>query len=104
MGNCIFGTIVYKTDEKIRHNIITTKKPKKIPKLNIMPFLKPTFLALFMDIMLFGPGVYATMIIYDRNEIQGNIRIPHNLLCQKQRNVSNSSYNNLYFSFCGVAA
>jgi uncharacterized membrane protein YjjB (DUF3815 family) len=57
IGSCIFGIIVYKTEEKIKHRSITKKKPAKIPKLNIMPFLKPTFLALFMDIILFGPGV-----------------------------------------------
>jgi hypothetical protein len=29
-----------------------------------------------MDIILFGPGVYATMIIYERNEIHGNTGAP----------------------------
>jgi hypothetical protein len=57
MENCILGTTVYKTVENIKHKIITIKKPVNIPKLNIMPFLKPTFLALFIDIILFGPGV-----------------------------------------------
>jgi hypothetical protein len=57
MGNCILGTIVYKTVEKIRHKTITMESPVNIPKLNTMPFLNPTFLALFIDIILFGPGV-----------------------------------------------
>jgi hypothetical protein len=33
------------------------KKPVSIPKLKTIPFLKPTFFALFIDIILFGPGV-----------------------------------------------
>jgi hypothetical protein len=76
MGSCILGTSAYKTVEKIKHKIITTKKPANIPKLKTSPFLKPTFLALFIDIILFGPGVYATMIIYERNETHGNISAP----------------------------
>jgi hypothetical protein len=59
--------------EKIKHNIITTKKPVRIPKLNGMAFLNPTFFALFIDIILFGPGVEATIMIYGRNENHGNI-------------------------------
>jgi hypothetical protein len=43
--------------ENIKHKIITTKKPANIPKLKTIPFLKPTFFALFIDIILFGPGV-----------------------------------------------
>jgi hypothetical protein len=47
--------------------------PENMPKLNTMPFLKPTFLALFIDIMLLGPGVYAIITTYKRKEIQGNM-------------------------------
>jgi hypothetical protein len=43
--------------ENIKHKIITTKKPANIPKLKTIPFLKPTFFALFIDIILLGPGV-----------------------------------------------
>jgi hypothetical protein len=57
MGSCILGTSVYKTVENIRHKIITTRNPVNIPKLNAIPFLKSTFFALFIDIILFGPGV-----------------------------------------------
>jgi hypothetical protein len=42
-----------------------------------MPFLKPTFLALFIDIILAVAGIYDTIIIYDKNEIHGNINTPY---------------------------
>jgi hypothetical protein len=57
IGSCIFGTNEYKTVENIKHKIITTKNPASIPKLKTIPFLKPTFFALFIAIILFGPGV-----------------------------------------------
>jgi hypothetical protein len=57
IGSCILGTIVYKTVENNKHKIITTKNPVNMPKLKFMPFLNPTFFALFIDIILLGPGV-----------------------------------------------
>jgi hypothetical protein len=51
------GTAVNSTVENIKHKTITIKKPVNIPRLNTMLFLKPTFFALFIDIILFGPGV-----------------------------------------------
>jgi hypothetical protein len=71
------GTILYKTAENNKHNIIPIKNPVNIPKLNIMPFLKPTFLALFIAIILAVAGIYDTIIIYDKNEIHGNIGTPY---------------------------
>jgi hypothetical protein len=67
------GIILYNTVENIKHNIITIEKPAKMPKLNIMPFLNPTFVALFIDIILLGPGVNATIKIYEKNDTHGNI-------------------------------
>jgi hypothetical protein len=49
------------------------KNPVNIPKLNLRPFLNPTFFALFIDMILAVAGIYATIIIYDKNETQGNI-------------------------------
>jgi hypothetical protein len=73
MGSCILGINVYKTVENTKHKIITTKKPANIPRLKTIPLLKPTFFVLFIDIILFGPGVYAIMKIYERNETHGNM-------------------------------
>lgn len=52
---------------------MSIKKPNKMPKLNGKAFLKPSRLALDMDIMLFGPGVNAVIKTYDKKPIQLNI-------------------------------
>jgi hypothetical protein len=76
MGNCIRGILVYNTAEKTVHNTITINIPAKIPQLKTIPFLKPTFAALFIDIILFGPGVKAMIKIYERNCIHKNMYNP----------------------------
>jgi len=69
MRNWIFGINIYKKVEKTTLNVITTIPPIKPPKQKINPFLKPVFFALFIAIILFGPGVKDTITIYERNEI-----------------------------------
>jgi len=71
--NWILGTTLYKNEETNRHSIISIKPPVKTPRLKLMPFLKPTFFALFIDMILFGPGVNARIRTYDKNENHGNI-------------------------------
>jgi hypothetical protein len=81
MGNCIRGILVYNTVEKIVHNTITINIPAKIPQLKTIPFLKPTFAALFIDVILLGPGVKAMIKIYERNCIHKNMYLtPFSLL------------------------
>ena len=42
--------------------IITRKKPVNIPKLNGKAFRNPFWAALFIDMILFGPGVEVAII------------------------------------------
>ena len=79
IGSCIFGIMLYRILENIKHSIITIKIPVNMPALNGMLFLKPAFFAAFIDIMLLGPGVYAIITIYDKNEIHGNIVHPYGI-------------------------
>ena len=57
MGRAIFGMSVKRLLENIMHAIIAKEKPANMPKLKGMQRLKPTFAALFIDIILLGPGV-----------------------------------------------
>lgn len=52
---------------------MSIEKPNKMPKLKGKAFLKPSRLALDMDIILFGPGVNAVMNTYDKKPVQLNI-------------------------------
>jgi hypothetical protein len=76
MGSCMRGMIAYNALEKITHNAITIKKPVNNPRLKTMLFLKPKTFALFMDMILLGPGVSVIMVMYARKEIHGNTRAP----------------------------
>jgi len=57
IGNWIFGTRLYRKDENSIHRIISMQHPENTPKLNLKLFLKPSFLAIFIVTILFGPGV-----------------------------------------------
>jgi len=69
IGNCTFGITLYKNEEKNKHNSITKKLPISIPKLNFIPLLNPNLFALFIDIILFGPGVNVIITVYTKIDI-----------------------------------
>jgi hypothetical protein len=53
------GIYSYNNVEKAVHADITITNPVKIPVKNEIERLKPSRPAFVIDIMLFGPGVYA---------------------------------------------
>jgi hypothetical protein len=77
---CILGTIENNNEENVMHSIITVNIPRQLPQLKMKPFLKPALAAIFIDIIFMGPGVMATIKIYERNGSQGNMATPWHLI------------------------
>lgn len=73
IGVLIFGISVERVLQNKVQEGMSIEKPNKMPKLKGKAFLKPSRLALDMDIMLFGPGVNAVMNTYDKKPVQLNM-------------------------------
>lgn len=73
IGVLIFGINVERVLQNKVQAGMSIEKPDKMPKLKGKAFLKPSRLALDIDIMLFGPGVNAVIKTYDKKPVQLNI-------------------------------
>ncbi len=54
-------------------NEVVQKLPIKAPNTNPQLFLNPIFCPSVMHIILFGPGVYAAVMVSNRNVSNGNV-------------------------------